>query len=180
MIFLHKREHLFKVESFLFFSLGSKSAVILRARDKVGPGPPLLLMPLMNGIGRAAHAGHEPGTGWAPMGPTSRVCQPARVNRARQCAPPVPGTPSTTSCRAPACRQPALLRHAAAMRRTTGGVSQCGGWRGGEGGGARPGTRALGCHHWHARHPPAVSNASLLPPLPLRGELNVTFSRFST
>ena len=90
-----------------FFSLGSKSAVILGARDKVGPRPHLQLMPLMNGIGRAAHAGHEPGTGWAPMGPTSRVCQPARVNRARQCAPPVPGTPSTLcSCRAPAGQKP--------------------------------------------------------------------------
>ena len=55
-----------------FFSLGSKSAVILGARDKVGPGPHLQLMPLMNGIGRAAHAGHEPSTGWAqlPMGLT--------------------------------------------------------------------------------------------------------------
>ena len=139
--------------------MGSKSAVILRARDKVGPGPSLQLMPLMNGIGRAAHAGHRLGT--APDGPHAGLmrrgvptCAPMRVNRARLCAPPVPGTLSTTSCRAPACRQPALLRHAAAMRRTTGGVSQCGGQPGAEGGGARPGTRALGCHHWHARiHP---------------------------
>ena len=98
----------------LFFGL-YKSAVILRARDKVGPGPSLQLMPLMNGIGRAAHAGHRLGT--APDGPHAGLmrrgvptCAPMRVNRARLCAPPVPGTPSTTSCRAPASRQPGSTR----------------------------------------------------------------------